>query len=188
MEPPEVTELLNRAARGDRQAEENLLGLVYTELRQMAAHHLRLERPNHTLQATALVHEAYVRLMGQHGTDWKGRAHFFGFAAQVMRHVLVDYARQRQAGRRYGVRVPLADGLAVADEQCVLIADLDEALRRLEQMNARQAKIVELRFFSGMKMEEIAELLDISVKTVNRDWTIARAWLYGELSGENHGG
>jgi RNA polymerase sigma factor (TIGR02999 family) len=182
--PSEMTELLNRFARGDKQAERDLLPLVYGELRRIAAHHLRQERPNHTLRTTALVHEAYLRLIGRPDMDWQSRTHFFGVAAQVMRHVLVDYARQRRAEKRGGGRthMPLEDGLAVSDEQCALIAELDAALQRLERLNARQSKVVELRFFSGLKEEEIAELLAVSVRTVRRDWTIARAWIYGELS------
>jgi RNA polymerase sigma factor (TIGR02999 family) len=179
-----MTTLLNRAAGGDKQAEEHLLPLIYNELRLMAAHHLRQERPEHTLQATALVHEAYLRLIGLTDIVWKSRAHFFGVAAQVMRHVLVDYARQRRAEKRGGgqARLPLDEGLTVSDEQCVLIDELDAALQRLEKLNARQAKVVELRFFSGLKEEEIADLLAVSVRTVRRDWIVARAWIYGELS------
>ena len=182
--PSEMTELLNRFARGDKQAERDLLPLVYGELRRIAAHHLRHERPNHTLRTTALVHEAYLRLIGRTDMDWQSRTHFFGVAAQVMRHVLVDYARQRRAEKRGGgrTRMPLEEGLTVSDQQCSLIAELDAALQRLERLNARQARVVELRFFSGMKEEEIAGLLAVSVRTVRRDWTIARAWIYGELS------
>jgi RNA polymerase sigma factor (TIGR02999 family) len=160
------------------------LPLIYDELRQMAAHHLRQEQPGHTLQATALVHEAYLRLIGPDNIVWKSRAHFFGVAAQVMRHVLVDYARQKRAEKRGGgqARLPLEEGLAVSDEQCALIDELDAALQRLEKLNARQAKVVELRFFSGLKEEEIADFLAVSVRTVRRDWIVARAWIYGELS------
>jgi len=180
-----MTELLNRVARGDKQAEQDLLPLIYNELRRIAAHHLRQERPNHTLQATALVHEAYLRLIGLTDIDWQSRTHFFGVAAQVMRHVLTDYARQRQAEKRGGgqAHLPLEEGLNVSAEQCALIGELDSALQRLERLNARQAKVVELRFFSGLKEEEIADLLMVSVRTVRRDWTIARAWIYGEISG-----
>lgn len=180
----ETTDLLNRVARGDKQAEQDLLPLVYSELRQLAAYHLRQERPNHTLQATALVHEAYLRLIGRMNLDWKSRTHFFGVAAQVMRRILVDYARQRRAEKRGGgqARLSLEESLAVSDEQCALIADLDTALQRLEQLNSRQSKVVELRFFSGLNEEEIAKFLSVSVRTVRRDWTMARAWVYGELS------
>jgi len=184
MAPLATTDLLNRVAGGDKQAEELLLPLIYSELRRIAAHHLRQERPSHTLQTTALVHEAYLRLIGLTDIDWKSRTHFFGVAAQLMRHVLVDYARQRGAEKRGGgqAHLPLEAGLAVSDEQCALVAELDAALQRLERLNARQARVVELRFFSGMKEDEIASLLAVSVRTVKRDWTVARAWIYGELS------
>lgn len=181
----EVTSLLNRCARGDKKAESDLLPLIYSELRVIAAHHLRQERPGHTLQATELVHEAYLRLIDLRSSDWKSRAHFYGVAAKVMRHILVDYARQKAAEKRGGGQSPvqLAENLAVSDQQCALIADLDAALLRLERLNARQAKVVELRFFAGLKEEEIAELLSVSARTVRRDWTIARAWIYAELCG-----
>jgi RNA polymerase sigma factor (TIGR02999 family) len=184
MSHSETTELLNRVARGDRQAEEALLPLIYLELRQIAAHHLRQERPDHTLQATALVHEAYLRMTGLTGIDWKSRTHYFGVAAQVMRHILVDYARGRRSDKRGGghAHLPLEAGLAVSDKQCVQIAQLDDALERLQRLNPRQAKVVELRFFAGLKEDEIADLLTVSERTVRRDWTIARAWIYGELA------
>jgi RNA polymerase sigma factor (TIGR02999 family) len=180
----DITELLNLVSHGDKQAEEDLLRLVYDELRRIAAQHLRQERPHHTLQATALVHEAYLRLIGLNEIDWNSRTQFFGVAAQVMRHVLVDYARQRRTEKRGGgqAHLPLEEGLAVSHQQCTLIAELDDALHKLERLNRRQAKVVELRFFSGMKEEEIADILAVSVKTVKRDWTMARAWIYGELS------
>ena len=182
--PLEMTELLNLAAGGDKRAEEALLPLIYGELRRIAAHHLRGERPDHTLQSTALVHEAYLRLIGFTDLEWKSRTHFFGVAAAIMRRVLVDYARQRRAEKRGGGQAPLQleQGLAVSGEQCALIDELDAALQRLERFHPRQAKVVELRFFSGMKEEEIAGLLAVSVRTVRRDWTIARAWIYGELT------
>ena len=183
--PGEVTELLNRYARGDKQAEQQLLPVIYKELRRIAAHHLRRERPGHTLQPTDLVHEAYLRMTGLRETEWKSRTHFFAMAAQVMRHVLVDYARRREAGKRGGGQAHLAltDDLAVSGHQCLLILDLDAALTRLQRLHARQARVVELRFFAGLTEDEIAELLAVSVKTVKRDWIAARAWIYGELRG-----
>jgi RNA polymerase sigma factor (TIGR02999 family) len=183
--PGEVTELLNRCARGDKPAEQQLLPMIYKELRRIAAHHLRQERPDHTLQATALVHEAYLRMTGLRDTEWKSRTHFFAVAAQVMRHVLADYGRGRKAEKRGGGMspIPLTDDLAVSPTQCLLIVEIDAALTRLERLNARQAKVVELRFFAGLNEEEIAELLAVSVRTVKRDWTAARAWIYGELHG-----
>jgi RNA polymerase sigma factor (TIGR02999 family) len=163
MAPAETTDLLNRVARGDKQAAERLLPLIYDELRRIAAHHLRMERPGHTLQTTALVYEAYLRLIGLTEIDWVSRTHFFGVAAQLMRHVLVDYARERGAAKRGGGQshLPLEAGLAVSDEQCALVSELNAALHRLERLNARQARVVELRFFSGMKEEEIAVLLAV---------------------------
>jgi RNA polymerase sigma factor (TIGR02999 family) len=182
--PAEVTELLNRFARGDKEAEQDLLPRIYGELRRIAAKQMRGERPDHTLQATALVHEAYCRLVEESRAEWENRAHFFAIAATVMRRILVDYARQRGASKRGAGRVvPPGEGLAVSADQCGLIAELDEALRTLEIRNARQAKVVELRYFAGLTEEEIAGLLGVTPRTVRRDWTVARAWLYGQLAG-----
>ena len=181
----DITELLNRFAHGDKQAEQNLVPRIYGELRRMAARQLRLERADHTLQATALVHEAYFRLVGAGQGGWKNREHFFAIAATVMRRILVDYARQRQADKRGGAprMLPLDAGITVSPEQCSLVADLDQALHKLERRNARQAKVVELRYFTGLSEDEIAKLLDVTPRTVRRDWTVARAWLYGQLAG-----
>ena len=156
---------------------------VYRELRKIAIGHLRKERANHTLQATALVHEAYVRLAGNE-INWKSRTHFFAIAAQVMRRILVDYARQRNAAKRGGgaVVLQLDEKLTLADDQCDLITGIDAALERLARLSPRQAKVVEMRFFSGLSEEEIADVLGVSSRTIKRDWTIARAWLYGELA------
>jgi RNA polymerase sigma-70 factor (ECF subfamily) len=179
-----TTELLRRASCGDKQAEADLMPRVYQELHRIAKAYLRRERADHTLQATALVHEAYLRLTEQRETSWQNRAHFFGIAAQLMRRILVDYSRQRNAEKRGGSRIAISidESLIVSEEQCELVASLDEALARLEKINARQAKIVELRFFSGLTEEQIAEVLGVSSRTVKRDWTMARAWLHGELS------
>jgi RNA polymerase sigma-70 factor (ECF subfamily) len=184
MAASEMTELLHRLARGDREAEQELIPQVYCELRKIAARHLQRERPGHTLQATALVHEAYMRLTDQREIEWQDRTHFFAVAAQVMRRILVDHARQRKAGKRGGgaVQVPFTEELSLADDQCDLIEGIDAALERLERLSPRQARVVELRFFSGLTEEEIAEVLGVSSRTVKRDWTIARAWLYGELT------
>jgi RNA polymerase sigma-70 factor (ECF subfamily) len=182
MAAADVTELLHRFANGDKEAEADLMPRVYRELHKIARAYLRRERPDHTLQATALVHEAYLRLTSQREIDWKNRAHFFGIAAQMMRRILVDYARQRGAGKRGGVHISLDEGLMISDDQCALVTDLDEALQRLARLNERQARVVELRFFSGLTEEEIGEVLGLSSRTVKRDWTMARAWLYGELS------
>jgi len=178
----DVTDLLQRAARGDKQAEADLVPRVYRELYKLARIHLRGERPEHTLQPTALVHEAYLRLVTKQDIDWQNRAHFFSIAGMTMRRILVDYARQRNAGKRAGVHISFDDNLSISAKHCSMITELDSALERLATLNARQAKIVELRFFSGLTEDEIAEALQISSRTVKRDWTVARAWLYGELS------
>lgn len=179
----DITDLLHRAAQGDKEAEAELLPTVYRELHVIALSYLRRERPGHTLQATALVNEAYLKLTSQERSDWKNRAHFFGFAAQAMRRILVDYARKRGAARRgsNSPHSPLDEGACISDSQSALMADLDEALTRLEQLSPRQARVVELRFFTGLNEEETAVALGISSRTVKRDWTLARAWLYGEL-------
>lgn len=184
MPPAEVTELLHRVASGDKTAEADLVPRIYEELRRIAQIYLRRERPGHTLQATALVHEAYLKLMQQQEIDWKDRSHFFAVAAQVMRRILVDYARQKGAAKRGGnaPRILLNEEIAVTDDQCALVTGIDEALNRLQRVNPRQASIVELRFFSGLSMEEIATVLGLASRTVKRDWMLARAWLYGELS------
>ncbi len=184
MSASEVTDLLERVAQGDKQAEADLMPRVYRELRKIALAHLRRERPDHTLQATALVHEAYLRLSAQREVHWKNRAHFFGIAAQAMRRILADYARHRGAEKRGGneIRVPLDEEICISDEHCTLVTALDEALERLQRLNSRQARVVELRFFSGLSEEEIAEVTGVTVRTVRRDWRMARAWLYGELS------
>ena len=185
MGPPhgEITGLLARVRKGDQQANAQLAPLIYDELRRLAAHYMRSERPDHTLQATALVHEAYIRLVGQ-DVDWQNRAHFFAVAAQIMRRVLVDYARAAKAGKRSGKlhRIPLETALVYAEEQSGELVALDEALDRLQKWDPRQSRIVELRFFGGLSVEETAEVLGISTRTVKRDWSMARAWLYGELT------
>jgi RNA polymerase sigma-70 factor (ECF subfamily) len=183
MAASDMTALLQRVARGDKQAEADLLPRIYSELHNMASSYLRGERPEHTLHATALVHEVYLRLIASQKVDWQGRAHFFGLASQTMRRILVDYARQRSAGKRNaGERVSLDEELFISEDQCDLVANLDEALTRLALLNPRQARVVELRFFSGLKEGEIAEVVGVSERTVKRDWRMARAWLYGELS------
>ncbi|HYL72846.1 MAG TPA: sigma-70 family RNA polymerase sigma factor [Bryobacteraceae bacterium] len=179
----EITQLLARVRTGDQQANAQLAPLIYDELRRLAAYYIRGERPDHTLQATALVHEAYIKLVGQ-DIDWQSRAHFFAVAAQVMRRVLVDYARAAKADKRAGKlhRIPLESALVYAEEQSGELIALDEALERLGQWDPRQSRIVELRFFAGLSVEETAEVLGISTRTVKRDWSMARAWLYSELT------
>jgi RNA polymerase sigma-70 factor, ECF subfamily len=185
MAPPdgEITQLLARMAGGDRQAEDQLLPLIYEQLRALAGHFLRSERPNHTLQATALVHEAYLRLVGIDQISWKDRAHFFALAARTMRRVLVDHARNVNAGKRRGVKVSLESAIVYSEEQSGELLDLNEALDRLAEWDARMARVVELRFFAGLSEEETAEVLGVSGRTVKRDWKMAKSWLYGQLSG-----
>jgi RNA polymerase sigma factor (TIGR02999 family) len=166
-------------------AADELAPLVYQELRRLAATYMRRERPGQTLQATALVHEAYLRLAGA-GTPWHDRRHFIGIAARSMRQILVERARARGAQKRWAGldRVSLSDTLAVAAEQDAMLPALDEALERLEQIDAEQARIVELRFFAGFSIEETADALGMSPATLKRRWSLARAWLYRELSTE----
>jgi len=172
--------------KGDPQALEKLIPLVYSELRRLAAHYMRRERPDHTLQTTALVHEAYLRLAGRESKNWQDRAHFFAIAAEAMRSILVDHARARQAWRRGAgaTKVPLDEARTSAPPRPEEILALDEALGRLARTDERQARIVELRYFAGMTVPEVAEVLDISERTVMRDWYLAKAWLHGEVRKE----
>jgi RNA polymerase sigma factor (TIGR02999 family) len=179
----QVTELLVRWRRGDRTALDSLLPLVYSELRRIANHFLQDERPDHTLQSTALVHEAYLRLAQQDLPQWQNRAHFFAVAAQLMRQILVDYARSHRASKRGGHVYKLA--LDEAEEQPqaleVDIVALDDALKSLAEMDSQQSRVVELKFFGGLSIDDTAEVLGISASTVKRDWITARAWLFREL-------
>ncbi len=179
----EVTILLNRLGDGDQLAAAELVPLVYKELRRMASQYLRQERPGHTLQATALVHEAYIKLAGQRDAKWQNRAHFFGVASQLMRRILVDYARAHQRGKRGGKqqKVSLDEVLLVSSDRTEELLAVHEVLAKLEAMDPRQARIVELRYFGGLTMEETAEVLQLSSKTVMREWSMAKAWLYGSL-------
>lgn len=183
---PEVTELLKESAQGNRAALDQLLPLVYNELRGIADRYLRREREDHTLQATALVHEAYLRLIDQRNVEWQNRAHFFGVAAQMMRRILVDHARAHQTAKRGsgGIKVSLDDVLEISDEQMDSMLVLDEALSALEQIDPQKSRIVELRFFGGLSIEETAAALDIGTATVIRQWRMAKAWLYNEVTGE----
>ena len=180
--PGEITQLLVKAKNGDRKAESELVPLVYDELRRLARRYMRHERPDHTLQATALVHEAYLKLIDQR-ESWQNRAHFFGVAAQVMRRFLVDHARAKLAQKRGGSReeISLDAALAFSPAQSDQFLALDEALERLSRLDPRQGRIVELKFFGGLTDEEVAEVLAISIRTVKRDWSVARAWLFREL-------
>jgi len=181
-EPTEVTRLLMDWRAGSEEAASKLIQIVYDELHRIASRYLAYERPDHTLQPTALVHEAYLRLVEQKGGNWQDRAHFFAVAAQTMRHLLVDYARARKTDKRGGglQRVELDNVTLFAAEAEEIVA-LDEALTRLKEMDACQAKVVELRYFGGLSTQEVAEVLGISERTVRREWSMAKAWLYGEL-------
>ena len=184
---PDVTQLLLAWSDGDAAAVDNLLPLLYAELHRQAERAMRREGEQHTLQATALVHEAYLRLVDQHRVQWKNRAHFFGVAAQVMRRILVDHARGRLAEKRGGGarRITLDDANVGAPDDSagdVDVLDLHEALERLAVQDAQQARVVELRYFSGLSIEETAVALDVSPATVKREWAVARAWLKRELS------
>jgi RNA polymerase sigma factor (TIGR02999 family) len=180
----DVTRLLLRWSQGDRSALEQLLPLVYAELRRMAARHLRRERNGHTLEPTALVHEVFLRLVDQREASWHNRAQFFGVAAQLMRRILVDYARARQAEKRGGsaTLLSLEQAGEVAGPQAVAdVLAVDEALERLAAHDPDQSRIVELRFFAGLTVDEVAHLLQRSERTVKREWRLARAWLFREL-------
>jgi RNA polymerase sigma-70 factor, ECF subfamily len=178
----QTTRLLKAMHAGDNAAAEKLLPLVYAELHRVANAYMRRERADHTLQPTALINEAYLRLI-QEDVDWNSRAHFVGFAAHVMRRVLVDYARSRNAEHRGGKmeRVELQDQFAVSPERLEEVALLDEALDRLEKKNPRQARVVELRYFGGLSIEQIGATLGIAPRSVKRDWSLARIWLFEEL-------
>jgi RNA polymerase sigma factor (TIGR02999 family) len=179
----QVTVLLSRWRGGDREALDALMPLVYSELRRIAHHYLKNERSGHTLQSTALVHEAYVRLIDQEFPQWQNRAHFFAVAAQLMRQILVDYARSHGAAKRGGsvCKLTLDEAQEVSQPMDVDIVALDEALKILAERDAQQSRVVELKFFAGLSIEDTSEVLGISCSTVKRDWVTARAWLYREL-------
>jgi RNA polymerase sigma factor (TIGR02999 family) len=183
--PSQVTQLLVNWGQGDSQSLEALIPLVYDELRRQARRYLRRERPDHTLQSTALVHEAYVRLVDQRQANWRNRSQFFGVAAQLMRRILVDHARSRLAVKR-GAGVPklaIAEEVAALEMRNVDLIALDTCLSELEKLDPQQSRIVELRFFSGLSIEDTADALGISTATVKRDWALAKAWLYREING-----
>ncbi|MBA4184715.1 MAG: sigma-70 family RNA polymerase sigma factor [Acidobacteria bacterium] len=181
----EITRMLQEWSGGKQEALDALLPLVYAELHRQASRYLRRERPDHTLQTTALIHEAYMKLVDQREVNWQNRTHFFGIAAQMMRRILVDYARQRHRAKRGGIAedLPLEEAaLVVSEERSVDLVALDEALTRLAKFDERQARIVELRYFSGLTIEETAEVLRISPATVKSDWNVAKAWLRHEIT------
>lgn len=184
MSEQDITQLIAQVRRGDEAASEDLFRRVYRELRHLAAYYMRSERRDHTLQPTALVHEAYLRLIDQRDLPGESRAHFFGVAASVMRRILIDHARAHRADKRGGrdVKVPLDEAPALAAENLGYLIEVDQALERLAALDPRQARIVELRFFGGLSIEEIANILDIGPRTVDRDWRLAKAWLRSELA------
>jgi RNA polymerase sigma factor (TIGR02999 family) len=185
--PHEVTQLLQAWSNGDQEALDKLAPLVYEELHRLARRYMSHERPGHTLQTTALVNEAYVRIVDWKNVRWQNRAHFFGVAAQMMRRILVDFARARTYQKRGGQawRVSLSEAATVSAERGADLIALDDALQSLAKLDPRKSRIVELRFFGGLSVEETAEVLKISTRTVMRDWGLAQAWLYRELSRVN---
>ena len=184
---PDVTQLLADWSQGDRAALDRLVPIVYEELRQLARRELRRERPDHTVQPTALVNELFLRLVAQHAASWQNRAQFFAVCAQLMRRVLVDHARARVAAKRGGKspRVTLDAALDVAAAPDLEILAVDRALTCLDELDPKQARLVELRFFSGMTVEETAHVLGCSPRTVKREWRLARAWLFGQLKADS---
>jgi RNA polymerase sigma factor (TIGR02999 family) len=178
-----ISRLLESIRKGDANAAYTLMPLLYNELHRLALHYMRSERPGHTLQATALVNEAYLKLVDQKEANWEDRAHFIAVAAQVMRNVLIDHARSRQRVKRGGLqkKVPLEESVLVSEDQTDDMIALDAALERLAKIDARQSRIVELRYFGGLTVEQTSQVLNISPKTVKRDWAVARAWLHREL-------
>jgi len=187
-DPQDVTLLLSALTRGDDGAASKLIPVVYAELRRLAGSYMRRERSDHTLQATALVHEAYLKLVEQRAVNWQSRAHFFGVAAQLMRRILIDYARghtrQKRGGEQH--KVSLDEAFVFSDQRADELLAVDDSLNRLAEIDPRQARVVELRFFGGLSVEEAAEALAVSPKTVKRDWSVAKAWLYADLK-ERHG-
>jgi RNA polymerase sigma factor (TIGR02999 family) len=184
-EPKKVSVLLADWSHGNEAARDELMPLVYSELRRLAGHYMAQERSGHSLQATALVHEAYLRLVDQRQVRWQGRAHFFALASQMMRRILVDHARSRHYAKRGGgVRSVLLDeAIIISEQKAADVVALDEALTRLAAIAPRKSQVVELRYFGGLSMDEIAEVLKVSAITVRRDWTTAKAWLYRAIGG-----
>jgi RNA polymerase sigma factor (TIGR02999 family) len=181
--PGEITILLERINQGDTNAPEEILPLVYDELRKLAHSYMQNERSDHTLQATALVHEAFIRVIDWKNISWESRAQFFAIVAQVMRNVLIDYARSRNSQKRFGgQKIVLDDAVSFPNERGINLLKLEEALNSLEKLDARQAKIIELRFFGGLSIEETAHVLQISDTTVKREWRFAKTWLQRELT------
>ena len=183
----DVSVLLADWSKGDPQAKDKLIPLVYTQLRRLAHRQMANERPGHSLQATALVNEVYLLLIGQKQVQMQNRAQFFGLAAEMMRHILVDYARKKHRAKRGGSvqHLPIEEAMTVSAERAAELIELDDALKRLAAVNTRQSRVVELRYFGGLSVEETAEVLKVSAVTVMRDWTAARAWLYRDIAKES---
>jgi RNA polymerase sigma-70 factor (ECF subfamily) len=182
-----VSELLVAWSKGNEAARDELIPLVYRELRRLAGHYMAMERGGHSLQATALVNEAYLRLVDQGEVQWQGRAHFFALASRMMRHILVDTARKRHGAKRGGdaLRVTLDEAMIVSAEKAPDIVALDDALTALAEIDPRRSQVVELKYFGGLSIEEIAGILDVSAITVRRDWNTAKAWLYRAIGGDS---
>jgi RNA polymerase sigma-70 factor, ECF subfamily len=187
-ENQDVTQLLSALARGEEEAASKLMPVVYAELRRLAGSYMRRERDDHTLQATALVHEAYLKLVEQRSVNWQSRAHFFGIAAQLMRRILVDHARGHLRQKRGGeqIHVPLDEAFVFAEQQADEVLAVDDSLEQLARIDPRQARVVELRFFGGLSVEEAADVLGVSPKTIKREWSVAKAWLTADLK-QRHG-
>jgi RNA polymerase sigma factor (TIGR02999 family) len=181
VEEQDVTGLLRQWSDGNQQALGRLLPIIYDELRRVAHQYLHRERHERTLQTTALVHEAYLKLIDQRSVSWQNRAHFFAIAAQAMRRILIDNARKRTASKREGEKISLDDVAVISSDKAAHLIALDDVLQRLEQIDPQQSKIVELRYFGGLTIEETAEAISLSPATVKREWAMARAWLYQEL-------
>jgi RNA polymerase sigma factor (TIGR02999 family) len=181
VEEQDVTGLLRQWSGGNQQALGKLLPVIYEELRRVAHQYLQRERYEQTLQTTALVHEAYLKLIDQRSVSWQNRSHFFAIAAQAMRRILIDNARKRSANKREGQKVPLDEVAIISNSRAEHLLALDEALQRLEQIDPQQSKVVELRYFGGLTIEETAEAMNLGAATVKREWAMARAWLYQEL-------
>jgi RNA polymerase sigma-70 factor, ECF subfamily len=185
--PDQISQLLARYSNGDQAALDQLMPLVYGRLRKMAKRYMRAQPIGHTLQTTALLHEAYLKLVGQEEKGWQNRAHFFGVAAQAMRHILVDYARARHAAKRGGeaLEVSFDEAAVITTERAAEVVALDDALHLLANLSPRQSRVVELRYFGGLSVKETAEVLRVSVETVKRDWRMAKVWLLRELQRSN---
>jgi len=187
--PGEITELLAEVRDGNSASESRLAELVYDQLHGIADRYMRYERPDHSLQATVLVDDAYLHLVNQEDRTWQNRSHFYAVAAQVMRRILIDHARTRNAAKRGGGRaiIQLDDAVILTEDKCEELLAVDQALTNLGAWDPRLARIVEMRFFAGLTEEEIAEVLGVSSRTVKRDWQVAKAWLHGELTGNDRG-